>query len=412
MNFIKNISITDYHYDLPESRIAMFPLEKRDQSKLLVWKNNEIKEDRFINISYYIPEGSLLIYNNSKVIRARLRFEKNNNSFIEIFCLEPLGISGDYALALNAQHESVWKCMVGGLSKWKTGALKMTLQVGGHNIILEATLKHKGSEAHEIHFCWNDEKVSFGELLEAAGEIPLPPYIKRKNTDSDKDRYQTIYANHEGSVAAPTAGLHFTDAVFESFKKKNIDQAFVSLHVGAGTFRPVKAAIMEDHEMHSEWTAVRMETIRQILQQRSYRIAVGTTSLRTLESIYWLGVKVMLQPELEHLDIKQWDVYESPLLESDINVNDALQALMKWMENRKMATLYMPTQLLIAPGYRFRIADALITNFHQPQSTLLLLVAAAMGDQWRTCYQYALEHDFRFLSYGDGSIIFIPKKEF
>jgi S-adenosylmethionine:tRNA ribosyltransferase-isomerase len=406
---IKHISIADFNYDLPETRIAMHPLNERDRSKLLIWKDGNITEDIFLNISSHIPEKSLLIFNNSKVIQARLRFTKHTGSLIEIFCLEPLYIHGDYAVALNARQSCVWKCMVGGLSKWKSEALEMPLQIGGKTHLLEARLLARAEEAHEIKFSWEDDSLTFGEILEHAGDIPLPPYIKRSTAADDKNRYQTIYADLEGSVAAPTAGLHFTENIFESFSQKKISQAFVSLHVGAGTFRPVKAATMEDHDMHAEWTSVSIETIRSIANQQYDCIAVGTTSLRTLESLYWLGVKVLINPELDQLDIKQWDVYDTPLCDTNIKAKDALQALIDWMTSRNVETLNTQTQLLIAPGYRFRVADALVTNFHQPQSTLLLLVAAAIGDAWKACYQYALENEFRFLSYGDGSLIFMEK---
>lgn len=411
MNNIKNISISDFSYDLPESRIALHPLKERDRSKLLVWKEGKIVEDIFLHVSTHIPEKSLLVFNNSKVIQARLRFMKHTGSVIEIFCLEPLHIHGDYAVALNARQSCVWKCMVGGLSKWKQEALEMPLHIGGKTQVLEARLVARAEEAHEIKFSWNDDSLTFGEILEHAGDIPLPPYIKRATENDDKNRYQTIYANQEGSVAAPTAGLHFTETIFQSFDKKNIARTFVSLHVGAGTFRPVKAATMEGHDMHAEWTSVSIETIRSIASHQHHCIAVGTTSLRTLESLYWLGVKVSMHPELEQPDIKQWDVYETPLCDTNMSAKDALQALMLWMDSRNMETINTQTQLLIAPGYRFRVADALITNFHQPQSTLLLLVAAAIGDTWKTCYRYAMENDFRFLSYGDGSLIFMDKHE-
>jgi len=396
----KDISIFDFTYHLPDEKIALHPLDERDASKLLIYKDGIIREDVYSNIHQYLPESSLLIFNNTKVIKARILFTKPTGGVIEIFLLEPY--KADYTSTLAATKTCQWKCMIGGASKWKE---KMELQIV--NLELAVQLVEKLSDAYVVEFIWNDG-ISFAEILELAGNIPLPPYIKRKADDDDKDRYQTIYAAHDGSVAAPTAGLHFSKNVFENLAAKNIQHDFVTLHVGAGTFKPVKAAKMEAHEMHAEWIDVSITTIENIIVNVNNNIvAVGTTSLRTLESLYWLGVKALLHPSLQQLHITQWEVYEELASEKKIAAKDALIALVSWMKKNNLTKLFTQTQILIAPGYQFKIADAIVTNFHQPQSTLLLLVAAAVGDNWRKIYNYALENDFRFLSYGDGSLLFI-----
>lgn len=397
----KKISILDYTYELPAGSIALHPLAERDASRLLVYKNGELSEDIYKNIAAHLPADSFLVFNNTKVIKARMRFQKSSGGIIEIFLLEPFG--ADYTSTLSATKKVSWKCMIGGVSKWKEKALS----AGMADFELKAVLLEKLSDAYVVEFTWTGSK-SFAEVLELAGDIPLPPYIKRKTETTDTSRYQTIYAADEGSVAAPTAGLHFTERVFERFTQKNIQTGFVTLHVGAGTFKPVKASTMQDHEMHAEWIDVRAGMIEQlILQIEKNIVAVGTTSLRTLESLYWMGVKAALQPAIKTLGIGQWEVYEAPLVNNQIAAAAALQALLNWMKANKKERLFTQSQILIAPGYTFKIAKAIVTNFHQPQSTLLLLVAAAVGDQWKTLYNYALENDFRFLSYGDGSLLFI-----
>ena len=399
----KKISILDYTFELPVDRIALHPLPERDASKLLIYKNGEISEDVYKNIADYLPAESVLIFNNTKVIKARIRFQKSSGGIIEIFLLEPF--EADYTSTLSATKKTTWKCMIGGVSKWKEE--KLTQELGIRNWELGATLVEKLADAYVVEFNWNGD-ISFAEVLEQVGDIPLPPYIKRKTEEEDTARYQTIYAVDEGSVAAPTAGLHFTETVFKSLAEKNIQTAFVTLHVGAGTFKPVKAATMQDHEMHAEWIDVGFEMIVQLIEQLHKTIvAVGTTSLRTLESLYWMGAKAMLQPELKQLNISQWEVYEAPLANSNITAKESLAALLNWMKTNRQERLFTQSQILIAPGYQFKIAKAIITNFHQPQSTLLLLVAAAIGNDWKTIYKYALENDFRFLSYGDGSLLFI-----
>jgi S-adenosylmethionine:tRNA ribosyltransferase-isomerase len=404
----KDISIQEYSYDLDEGRIALFPLEERDQSKLLIYRKGEIKEDLFFHIHNHLPENSLLVFNDSKVINARLRFEKKTGSKIEVFCLEPAEKINDYATVMSQKKKARWKCMVGGMSKWKEPFLEMAI---GHDrkTILKAVVVETIPEAYIIEFSWTPEDLSFAEILSLAGDIPLPPYIKRTTESKDTERYQTIYAKEEGSVAAPTAGLHFTHRTFADFKNKNISHVNVCLHVGAGTFKPVKASTMEGHEMHSEWIDVNTETIQSLINNTGKIIAVGTTSLRTIETLYWMGIKAYLNPNEENIGIRQWDVYDTILNELRLDASTALEALLQWLKHKKSNRIFIQTQLLITPGYRYRVASAIITNFHQPQSTLLLLVAAAIGNDWKKCYDYALENDFRFLSYGDSSLLFMAE---
>ena len=405
----QQISISDYSYDLPDARIALRPLDKRDDSKLLIYKNGEITEGKFSNIVDHLPENLLLVFNNSKVINARLRFEKSTGSKIEIFCLEPTGNINEYSTVMNQRGISKWKCFIGGVSKWKEEFLTKELKDGNQSITLKAKILGTLTDAYEVEFSWEPNDLSFAEILDLAGDVPLPPYIKRLAENEDLSRYQTIYAESEGSVAAPTAGLHFTENIFTAFENKNIKKANVTLHVGAGTFKPVKAEVMKDHEMHTEWIDVDEATIMQIKNQREDVFAVGTTSLRTIETLYWLGVKSILNPDAEKIELHQWDVYDDIMNSSQISVDVSLTALLKWMEKKKTNRIFTQTQLLITPGYTFKIAKGLITNFHQPQSTLLLLVAAAIGDNWKNCYQYAMENDFRFLSYGDANLLFMAE---
>jgi S-adenosylmethionine:tRNA ribosyltransferase-isomerase len=407
MNDPGQISISDFTYHLPDDKIALFPSAERDASRLLVYNNGVIVEDRYSNIAAHIQAGSLLVFNNSKVINARIRFKKSSGGTIEIFCLEPYELQNEYSTVMQKTGSILWKCFVGGAAKWKEGNLQKEMIINGKEIILAAALIEKLSDAYIVEFSWTPGHYSFAEIIEHAGNIPLPPYIKRQTDAADSSRYQTIYAMPEGSVAAPTAGLHFTENVFKKLKEKNIEHELVTLHVGAGTFKPVKASTMQEHEMHAEWLDVSMGSIKKILENHATVIAVGTTSLRTIESLYWLGVKTFLNPETDKPGLTQWEVYSPSLLNSNIPVEKALQSLINWMEVRNLQHIFTQTQLLITPGYKFRIAKALITNFHQPQSTLLLLVAAAIGDDWRKIYDYALNHDFRFLSYGDGNLLYI-----
>ncbi len=402
----KKISILDYTYDLPAERIALHPLAERDASKLLVYKNGNIREDIYKNIAEHLPAESLLIFNNTRVIKARIRFQKSSGGVIEIFLLEPF--QADYTSTLSAIKKTTWKCMIGGVSKWKEGELSW--ESGVKSLELKATLLEKLDDAYVVQFSWTPDDLSFAEVLEQAGDIPLPPYIKRKTETADTERYQTIYAKDEGSVAAPTAGLHFTPAIFSKLTAKNIQTDFVTLHVGAGTFKPVKAATMQDHEMHAEWIDVSAAMIKNLVEQIDKTVvAVGTTSLRTLESLYWMGVKANLNPAIEQLQINQWEVYEEPLTNSSLSAKEALSSLLNWMKVNNRDRLFTQSQILIAPGYHFKIAKAIITNFHQPQSTLLLLVSAAIGGDWKKNYAYAMQNNFRFLSYGDGSLLFIDQ---
>ena len=406
----KKISILDYTYELPAERIALHPLAARDAAKLLIYKKGIIQQDIYKNIAAHLPAESLLIFNNTKVIKARIRFQKSSGGVIEIFCLEPYEAINEFSSVMNKKASVKWKCMIGGASKWKDGELEKQLAVGSWQLAIKAKLVEKLSDAYVVEFSWMPEELSFAEVLEQCGDVPLPPYIKRNTEKEDTERYQTIYAVDEGSVAAPTAGLHFTDGIFKSFAAKDIKTGFVTLHVGAGTFKPVKAAMMQDHEMHAEWIDVSFEMIEDLIQQLHKPIvAVGTTSLRTLESLYWMGVKTNLQPALKQLAIKQWEVYEAPLATLNLTAEESLSSLLKWMKENNPQKLFTQSQILIAPGYTFKIANAIITNFHQPQSTLLLLVAAAIGNDWRKIYDYALQKDFRFLSYGDGSLLFIDQ---
>ncbi len=403
------ISIQDYSYHLPEDRIALHPLAQRDASRLLIYNTGKIEETVFANIAAVLPEDTLLVFNNTRVINARLRFKKNTGAGIEIFCLEPSGPVTEYSTVMAGTGESQWKCLVGGAAKWKEEVLVKEIMIGGNPVELKATMLQKLRDAYRIELSWSPAHYSFAAVIEAAGDTPLPPYIKRSTDDEDVSRYQTIFAKEDGSVAAPTAGLHFTEAVFETLEEKNISKTFVTLHVGAGTFKPVKAANMQDHEMHAEFIDVNDETVRELKNKIGKIAAVGTTSLRTIESLYWLGVKILLENPGSKPVLEQWDVYHEPLVSAAITPAEALDALLGWMERNNSTNIFTQTQLLIAPGYRFRMANILITNFHQPQSTLLLLVAAAIGEQWKKTYAYAMENNFRFLSYGDGNLIFIDK---
>jgi len=403
----KNLSIADFTYSLPENKIANYPLAERDASKLLVYKEGNITEDIYKNISSHIPENSLLVFNNTKVVEARLLFQKPTGGIIEIFCLEPHELYADITTAMLQQGKVLWQCLVGGASKWKHGqVLKKIIYASHKEIILQATYTEKRTDSFVIELSWSEKEMSFAELLHHAGAIPLPPYIKRKAEPSDSKRYQTIYAHYNGSVAAPTAGLHFTDNIFKNLTEKNILTDFVTLHVGAGTFKPVKSKTMEQHEMHAEFLDVTKETIEKIIHHLDKTIIpVGTTSMRTIESLYWLGVKLSINNNPESTAISQWEAYD--LTEQNIPAKEALQSLLNWMKKNNSERLITKTRIIIAPGYKPRIAKALITNFHQPQSTLLLLIAALIGKDWRKVYDHALQNDFRFLSYGDGCLLWI-----
>jgi S-adenosylmethionine:tRNA ribosyltransferase-isomerase len=402
----KHISILDFSYQLPEELIARYPLPERDASRLLLYRDGKITEDTYRQLHHHLPENALMIFNDSKVVEARLIFQKPTGGTIEIFCLEPHEKYPDLSTALNQKEKLWWKCLIGGASKWKKGQV-LEKKWGDGKICLYASYIEKQKDDFLIEFSWEPKEQIFAEILHHAGLVPLPPYLKREAEASDLERYQTVYAEREGSVAAPTAGLHFTDRLLENLSAKKVEQAFVTLHVGAGTFKPVKSKTLEEHLMHQEFIEVSAASIRTLLAptQRPV-IAVGTTSLRTLESLYWLGLKTMEQPLIssEQLVLHQWDPYELP--SQHVPKEETLGSLLAWLDRQALDKLVTKTELLIAPGYSFKIVDVLLTNFHQPQSTLLLLIAAFIGEDWKNVYQYALDRSFRFLSYGDGCLLF------
>lgn len=404
----KHLHIADYTYHLPAEKIATHPLAQRDASRLLVYRDEKISETIYRDIVSQLPQDSLIVFNNTRVIEARLLFQKSTGGVIEIFCLEPHEQYPDITTAMLQQQKVWWKCMIGGASKWKHGMeLQKEIEYRNEKIILTAAIKERRPDSFIIEFTWTPAHLSFAALLHEAGNIPLPPYIKREAQEEDAERYQTVYAQSNGSVAAPTAGLHFTEHILEQLAQKNVQPAYVTLHVGAGTFKPVKTETIGEHDMHAEFMQVNIETINSLLLHIDKKIiAVGTTSLRTIESLYWLGVKIIQQEDCTDMELRQWDAYE--LNNDNISSQDALHALLQWMKKNSASTITAKTQLLIAPGYKLKIANVLVTNFHQPQSTLLLLVAAVAGQKWRSIYDYALENDFRFLSYGDGCLIFSP----
>ena len=399
----RQIHISDYNYPLPDSRIAKFPLAERDHSKLLVYRHGEISEDRFFNIASYLPKGALMIFNNTRVIQARLHFRKDTGALIEVFLLEPSS-PADYEQMFQTRRQCEWHCLVGNLKKWKNGTLRRSFEVSGKTVTLSAEYLSPERTCHLIRLSWDNEDVSFAEILDAAGELPIPPYLNRDTQESDKTTYQTVYSKIKGSVAAPTAGLHFTSAVLSDIDAHGIERDEVTLHVGAGTFKPVKSDVIEGHEMHTEFIAVHRDTIRRLIAHNAMAIAVGTTSVRTLESLYFMGLKTIANPDVSpvELHVSQWEPYSPHPTTSPV---EALKALDLWMERHGFATLHSSPQTIIAPGYEYKIVKMLVTNFHQPQSTLLLLVSAFVNGDWRQIYDYALAHDFRFLSYGDSNLI-------
>lgn len=402
----KDLAIQDFSYDLPDERIARYPVAERDLSKLLIYQDATITTDVYRSLPTILPSDTLLIFNNTKVVEARLYFHKPTGGIIEIFCLEPDDRYADVTSAMMQKQKVYWKCLIGGAKKWKEGLLSLSFDFNGKKVEVFAERSESIQDAFIIVFHWTEPDLSFADILHHAGNLPLPPYMDRDVEDADKERYQTVYAKHDGSVAAPTAGLHFTESLLEELSEKNIHTAFVTLHVGAGTFKPVKASVMQDHEMHAEYIDVSIESIQKIRQALTHPIiTVGTTSLRTVESLYWLGKKIIDQPmiDIKDLTVDQWDPYEhNTALPS---ADKALLALEQFLIDKKLYRLVTKTRIIIAPGYSFQIMKGLITNFHQPQSTLLLLVAAITGDDWKNIYQYALDNDFRFLSYGDGSLL-------
>ena len=388
---------------MPDERIAKYPLPERDASKLLVLKNNEIQESQFKHIGNFLPKDTLLVFNETKVIRARLQFHKVTGSRIEIFCLEP---EKDYQVAFSAVSPVRWKCLIGNAKRWKEGRLSMELTIGGQKVVLSAERMAQNDQCAEIEFSWTPENLSFASVLEAAGEIPLPPYLHRDAEPDDRDRYQTVFARYDGSVAAPTAGLHFTQPLIASLREQGFSFDEVTLHVGAGTFKPVSTETIGEHAMHSETVIVRRSLIQNLMAQIGKPIIpVGTTSTRTLESLYWIGIMLKERGlELRPLHVKQWFPYED---HAPLSTSEALQMVLDYLNQHNLTRLEASTTLMIAPSYKMRVINGLITNFHQPKSTLLLLVSALIGERWKDCYRFALEHGFRFLSYGD-SCLFLP----
>ncbi len=398
---IKEIHISEYNYELADERIAKFPKAERDHSKLLIYRHGEVGEDVFYNLPKYLPKGALMVMNNTKVIQARLHFRKSTGALIEIFLLEP-ALPADYEQMFQTTGHCEWLCLVGNLKKWKEGTLSN--EMGGEKV--SATRMGEQGTSQRIAFDWTGGR-SFAEVIDQLGELPIPPYLNRETQESDKTTYQTVYSKIKGSVAAPTAGLHFTDRVLADLEAHGIEREELTLHVGAGTFKPVKSETIGQHEMHTETVAVKRQTIEKLLAHDAQAIAVGTTSVRTLESLYYMGLKVMRNPDVkeEELHVVQWEPYGASLNEKSVSASEALRVLLDWMDRNGLKTLHSATQIIIAPGYEYKIVKMLITNFHQPQSTLLLLVSAFVKGDWRKIYDYALSHEFRFLSYGDSSLL-------
>lgn len=399
----KHIHIKDYNYELPYERIAKYPVAQRDHSKLLIYNKGEISEDMFYNISKYLPAGSLMVFNNTRVIHARIHFKKSTGALIEVFLLEP-AIPSDYELMFQTRGACSWLCMVGNLKKWKEGQLSRKFNINGHEIVLSAARGKAQGTSHWIDFSWNDTEVTFTDILEAVGELPIPPYLNRESQESDNVTYQTVYSKVNGSVAAPTAGLHFTDNVLNAIDAHGIEREELTLHVGAGTFKPVKSEDISGHDMHTEYICVKHSTIENLIKHNASAIAVGTTSVRTLESLYYIGARLDKQPEAaeSQLHITQWEPYDT---HPTIQPVDALQNIVDYLDRNGLNAIHCSTQIIIAPGYDYKIVKMLVTNFHQPQSTLLLLVSAFVHGDWKKIYDYALKHDFRFLSYGDSSLL-------
>ena len=399
----KKISIKDYDYNLPSDRIAKYPLAERDLSKLLVYKNQTIIESKYNSIQDFLPSDSLLFFNNTKVIPARLFFKTSFGKNIEVFCLEPISRNADVYSCMLQKENAQWKCLVGGAAKWKEQFVYLHVS----NLIIKAEIKEREQGTFILDFTWQPSELSFAEVLQIAGAIPIPPYLKRETENIDLERYQTIYADKEGSVAAPTAGLHFTDNVFLKLKTKGIEPTYLTLHVGAGTFKPVKSKTLADHEMHGEYLDVSLTTLEFLYQNIDKLVtAVGTTSMRTLESLFWIGEKIAQQPNIKptELFVDQWQPYSDS--NKQMSAKESLKNIIEFLHQHQLKSLYAKTSIIIAPGYEFKIVNALVTNFHQPESTLILLIAAFIGEDWRKVYQYALDNDFRFLSYGDGSLLF------
>ncbi|WP_337745841.1 S-adenosylmethionine:tRNA ribosyltransferase-isomerase [Hallella sp.] len=420
MTDTKHIHISDFNYELSDERIAKFPLQQRDHSKLLIYQHGEVSDDVFLNLPNHLPQGALMVFNNTRVIQARLHFRKETGALIEVFLMEP-ALPADYEQMFQTTGKCSWLCMVGNLKKWKEGPLMRDFEIKGKALTLSATMdrnktmEKSGGTNYWVDFEWDNPEVNFAEILEVVGELPIPPYLNRATQESDKTTYQTVYSKIKGSVAAPTAGLHFTDAVLHDLDQKGVVRDEVTLHVGAGTFKPVKSVEIEDHHMHTEYIVVHRHTFERLLQHDCSVIAVGTTSVRTLESLYYMGVKLAMNPQCteEDLHVNQWEPYDLPhneeglvLVDGEpVSVEQSVRNLLDYLNRDGLEALHSSTQIIIAPGYVYKIVKMLVTNFHQPQSTLLLLVSAFLKGDWRKVYDYALSHDFRFLSYGDSSLL-------
>ncbi len=400
---IYNIRIDDYDYQLPDERIAKFPLAQRDSSQLLEYKDGVLKQYHFSDLPSLLPDDVMLVFNNTRVIQARMRFRKATGALIEIFCLEPLHPI-DYALSLQSTASCRWLCLIGNAKKWKDGVLQLPFQHDGHEVVLSARRLAQQGDGYEVEFSWDDSTVTFGDVLEILGELPIPPYLNRATEESDKTTYQTVYSKVEGSVAAPTAGLHFTPQVLDAVRAKGIPTHELTLHVGAGTFKPVKSDTISDHEMHTEYISVSRTLIEELCHNPRRIVAVGTTSVRTLESLYYIALSLYHNPQAtpDQLQVQQWMPYADNV---ELTRQQAMQLLLDYLDRMGGDRLVSSTRIIIVPGYRFRIVDGIVTNFHQPRSTLLLLVSAFVSGDWRTIYNYALAHDFRFLSYGDSSLL-------
>ena len=398
----RHIRISDYNYPLPDERIAKFPIAQRDHSKLLVYRKGEVSHDVFYNLPEYLPKGALMVFNNTKVIQARMHFRKDTGALIEVFLLEP-ACPSDYELMFQTSEKCSWYCLVGNLKKWKEGTLTREIKIKDTDVKVTATRGPIHGTSHRIDFTWTGG-FSFAEIIDAMGELPIPPYLNRETQESDKTTYQTVYSKIKGSVAAPTAGLHFTPEVLAAVDAHGIEREELTLHVGAGTFKPVKSEEIEGHEMHTEYVSVRRDTIRKLIAHDGCAIAVGTTSVRTLESLYYMGLKVIKNPDAseDELHVNQWEPYDT---ETTVSTVESPTALGAWMDAHGLEVLHSSTQIIIAPGYEYHIVKMLVTNFHQPQSTLLLLVSAFVKGDWHKIYDYALANDFRFLSYGDSSLL-------
>ena len=404
METVKHIKIKDYNYPLTDVRIAKYPLSERDHSKLLIYDKGEIKEDVFYNIAEYLPKNALMIFNNTKVIQARMHFRKDTGALIEVFLLEPYA-PADYEQMFQTTSECSWLCLVGNLKKWKGQQLGREINIKGKDVFVKVDYEREHHTSHLIKFSWNNNEVSFAEILDAIGELPIPPYLNRETQESDKTTYQTVYSKIKGSVAAPTAGLHFTDNVLSSVSNYGIDLEEITLHVGAGTFKTVKSDEIGEHNMHSEFVCVHKSTIEKLLLHDGKAIAVGTTSVRTLESLYYVGLKLLKDKDLseDELHVCQWEPYADDV--KQVSAVKAIEQIREYMEEKNVNSIHFSTQIIIVPGYDYKIVKMLVTNFHQPQSTLLLLVSAFLHGDWKRVYDYALSHDFRFLSYGDSSLL-------